>query len=106
MPCRPSLQLRANSQRNGQVLASAATVDDANSPQPTQSNQNKTDSRRVTDGVCCSGGTFLFGRGCGRSGGSLRMRTMRRKTRILDDDLPAITKAYAEFRTTHPEPGK
>ena len=26
--------------------------------------------------------------------------------RILDDDLPEIAKAYAEFRAQHPEPSK
>ena len=41
-----------------------------------------------------------------RIGGHLHVRTLHRKTRILDDDLPEITKAYAEFRTKHPEPGK
>lgn len=41
-----------------------------------------------------------------RIGGRLHVRTLHRKTRILDDDLPEIAKAYAEFRTKHPEPGK
>lgn len=40
-----------------------------------------------------------------RIGGKLEVRTLRRKERILDDDLPAIAAAYAEFRTKCPEPG-
>jgi hypothetical protein len=34
------------------------------------------------------------------------VRTLHRKERILDDDLPEIAKAYAEFRAKHPEPGQ
>ncbi|MDM5075267.1 N-6 DNA methylase [Aeromonas media] len=41
-----------------------------------------------------------------RIGGSLQVRTLHRKERILDDDLPEIAKAYAEFRAKHPEPCK
>lgn len=41
-----------------------------------------------------------------RIGGNLQVRMLHRKERILDDDLPEIAKAYAEFRATHPEPGK
>ena len=41
-----------------------------------------------------------------RIGGDLQVRTLIRKERILDDDLPAIADAYAEFRGAHPEPGK
>ena len=41
-----------------------------------------------------------------RIGGKMHVRILQRKERILDDDLPAIGKAYAEFRGTHPEPGK
>lgn len=41
-----------------------------------------------------------------RIGGKMYVRTLHRKERILDDDLPAIAKAYAEFRATHPEPSK
>jgi type I restriction enzyme M protein len=41
-----------------------------------------------------------------RIGGRLHVRTLHRKTRILDDDLPEIARAYAEFRTKYPEPGK
>ncbi len=41
-----------------------------------------------------------------RIGGSMEVRTLQRKERILDDDLPEIAKAYAEFRAKHPEPGK
>ena len=40
-----------------------------------------------------------------RIGGKLEVRTLRRKDRILDDDLPAIAAAYAEFRAKYPEPG-
>ena len=40
-----------------------------------------------------------------RIGGKLEVRTLHRKERILDDDLPAIAAAYAEFRAKHPEPG-
>lgn len=41
-----------------------------------------------------------------RIGGGLQVRTLHRKERILDDDLPEIAKAYTEFRAKHPEPGK
>lgn len=41
-----------------------------------------------------------------RIGGGLQVRTLNRKERILDDDLPEIAKAYAEFRAKHPEPSK
>jgi len=41
-----------------------------------------------------------------RIGGTMEVRTLHRKERILDDDLPEIAKAYAEFRAKHPEPGK
>jgi type I restriction enzyme M protein len=41
-----------------------------------------------------------------RIGGNLQVRTLNRKERILDDDLPLIADAYAEFRAKHPEPGK
>lgn len=41
-----------------------------------------------------------------RIGGTLEVRTLHRKERILDDDLPAIASAYAEFRAKHPEPGR
>lgn len=40
-----------------------------------------------------------------RIGGKLEVRILRRKDRILDDDLPAIAAAYAEFRAKYPEPG-
>lgn len=32
-------------------------------------------------------------------------RTLRRKTKIIDDDLPVIAERYRAFRRTHPEPG-
>jgi type I restriction enzyme M protein len=41
-----------------------------------------------------------------RIGGKLEVRTLHRKERILDDDLPAIAAAYAEFRAKHAEPGR
>lgn len=41
-----------------------------------------------------------------RIGGKMHVRTLHRKERILDDDLPAIAAAYAEFRVTNPEPSK
>lgn len=41
-----------------------------------------------------------------RIGGKLEVRTLHRKERILDDDLPAIAAAYAQFRAKHPEPGQ
>lgn len=41
-----------------------------------------------------------------RIGGTLQVRTLNRKERILDDDLPLIADAYAAFRAKHPEPGK
>jgi len=40
-----------------------------------------------------------------RIGGKLEVRTLHRKERVLDDDLPAIAAAYAEFRAKNPEPG-
>lgn len=40
-----------------------------------------------------------------RIGGKLEVRTLHRKERILDDDLPDIAAAYSEFRTKYPEPG-
>ena len=33
-------------------------------------------------------------------------RTLRRKERVLDDDLPEIAKRYRAFRREHPEPGE
>ena len=38
-------------------------------------------------------------------GGRKVARTLRRKERILDDDLPEIAKRYRAFRREHPEPG-
>ncbi|MBE0624556.1 MAG: N-6 DNA methylase [Burkholderiales bacterium] len=40
-----------------------------------------------------------------RIGGKLVVRTLHRKKKILDDDLPKIAEAYREFRQKHPEPG-
>lgn len=40
-----------------------------------------------------------------RIGGTVVVRTLRRKRRILDDDLPSIAEAYRVFRVEHPEPG-
>ena len=39
-------------------------------------------------------------------GGRKVARTLRRKTKILDDDLPVIAERYRAFRREHPEPGK
>ena len=41
-----------------------------------------------------------------RRGGKLETRILHRKERIIDDDLPEIAKAYAEFRAKNPEPGQ
>jgi type I restriction enzyme M protein len=41
-----------------------------------------------------------------RVAGKLVTRTLRRKKKILDDDLPKIAMAYREFRSKNPEPGK
>ena len=41
-----------------------------------------------------------------RVGGKVVIRTLHRKKKILDDDLPKITEAYREFRRKHPEPGE
>ena len=41
-----------------------------------------------------------------RIGGKMEIRTLHRKERILDDDLPAIADAYQEFRAKYPEPGQ
>jgi type I restriction enzyme M protein len=38
-------------------------------------------------------------------GGYTVERTLRRKTKVLDDDLPAIADAYRAFRAQHAEPG-
>lgn len=40
-----------------------------------------------------------------RIGSKVVVRTLHRKKRILDDDLPKIAKAYREFRQRNPEPG-
>ena len=32
-------------------------------------------------------------------------RTLRRKEKIVDDDLPEIARCYRAFRQEHPEPG-
>ena len=32
-------------------------------------------------------------------------RTLRRKEKIVDDDLPEIARRYHAFREEHPEPG-
>jgi type I restriction enzyme M protein len=41
-----------------------------------------------------------------RIGGKVVTRTLKRKKKILDDDLPEIGKAYRAFREKNPEPGK
>jgi type I restriction enzyme M protein len=38
-------------------------------------------------------------------GGHKVVRTLRRKTKIIDDDLPVIADRYRGFRREHPEPG-
>jgi type I restriction enzyme M protein len=40
-----------------------------------------------------------------RIGGQLVTRTLRRKRKIVDDDLPRIATAYREFRSKNREPG-
>ncbi|MBL8442194.1 MAG: N-6 DNA methylase, partial [Betaproteobacteria bacterium] len=40
-----------------------------------------------------------------RIGGKVVVRTLHRKKKILDDDLPKIAEAYRDFRTKNPEPG-
>ena len=40
-----------------------------------------------------------------RIDGKVVVRTLRRKKKILDDDLPNIADAYREFRKKNPEPG-
>ena len=40
-----------------------------------------------------------------RIGGKVVVRTLHRKKKILDDDLPKIAEAYREFRKKNPEPG-
>jgi type I restriction enzyme M protein len=32
-------------------------------------------------------------------------RSLKRKQKILDDDLPVIAERYRQFRQKHPEPG-
>ncbi len=41
-----------------------------------------------------------------RIGGQLVTRTLRRKRKVVDDDLPKIGAAYREFRRRNGEPGK
>ncbi len=41
-----------------------------------------------------------------RIGGKIITRTLRRKKKIVDDDLLEIAAAYTEFRKKNPEPGK
>jgi type I restriction enzyme M protein len=40
-----------------------------------------------------------------RLSGEKVKRTLSRKQKIVDDDLPKIADAYREFRTKNPEPG-
>jgi len=40
-----------------------------------------------------------------RINGKSVIRTLRRKRKIPDDDLPEIAKAYHAFREKNPEPG-
>jgi type I restriction enzyme M protein len=39
-----------------------------------------------------------------RIGGTLQTRLLQRKQRIVDDDLPDIAQAYAQFRAKNLEP--
>lgn len=41
-----------------------------------------------------------------RVGGKLVARTLRRKRKVVDDDLPRIAEKYADFRARHAEPGQ
>lgn len=41
-----------------------------------------------------------------RIGGRHVTRTLRRKKKVLDDDLPKIADAFRQFRAKNPEPGK
>lgn len=41
-----------------------------------------------------------------RINGKIISRTLKRKKKILDDDLPEIAQAYHEFRSKNPEPGQ
>lgn len=40
-----------------------------------------------------------------RVNGHEQTRTLHRKRRVVDNDLPEIAKAYRQFRARHPEPG-
>ncbi|MEW6733540.1 MAG: restriction endonuclease subunit M, partial [Acidobacteriota bacterium] len=40
-----------------------------------------------------------------RVNGNHVIRTLRRRKKIVDDDLPQIAKEYHEFRKSNPEPG-
>jgi type I restriction enzyme M protein len=40
-----------------------------------------------------------------RVGAQLVTRTLRRKKKVVDDDLPRIAEAYLKFRTKNREPG-
>jgi type I restriction enzyme M protein len=40
-----------------------------------------------------------------RVGGQFVTRTLRRKQKVVDDDLPRIAEAYREFRSKNREPG-
>jgi type I restriction enzyme M protein len=40
-----------------------------------------------------------------RLGGKIVVRTLHRKTKLIDDDLPLIAEAYRQFRKVNPEPG-
>ena len=68
-------------------------------PAPKQAERGQLGAGEHTDYGCV---TLLATDGVG----GLQVRTLHRKERILDDDLPEIAKAYAEFRAQHPEPSK
>jgi type I restriction enzyme M protein len=40
-----------------------------------------------------------------RINGGFVTRTLKRKDKVIDDDLPRIAEAYRAFRAEHPEPG-
>ena len=40
-----------------------------------------------------------------RVNGSHVVRVLRRREKVIDDDLPLIAEAYREFRNETPEPG-
>ena len=82
----------------------------ANAASRQEQNPDDTDPRdQVPEGALDEDNVFDYVTGGPvevRIGGNLHVGTLQRKTRILDDDLPEITKAYDEFCAKHPDPGK